>query len=41
MSTAQWFWMMDYCKRNLLHPGESIFWEEARKAYEKWEELNK
>lgn len=32
-STARWFYMMNYCKRNSLHPGDKANWEEARKAY--------
>jgi len=30
---GKWHWMMDYCKRNLLHPGDSKHWEIAEKAY--------
>jgi hypothetical protein len=28
--------MMDYCKSNFLHPGNTWAWEEARKAYEEF-----
>lgn len=31
---GKWHWMMEYCKRNRLHPGEKANWEEAEKAYE-------
>ena len=31
---SKWQWMMNYCKRNFLHPGKPSAWEEARKAYE-------
>ena len=30
---SQWSWMMDWCKRNKLHPGESWVWKSAEKAY--------
>jgi len=29
----QWHWMMEWCKRNMLHPGESWVWVAAEKAY--------
>jgi len=29
----QWHWMMEWCKRNMLHPGESWVWAAAEKAY--------
>lgn len=37
---GKWLWMMDWCKKNLLHPGERLVWEEAERAYEK-ELINK
>ena len=33
MTTEQWHWMMEWCKRNMLHPGESWVWAAAEKAY--------
>ena len=30
---SQWSWMMDWCKRNKLHPGESWVWQAAEQAY--------
>jgi hypothetical protein len=33
----KWFWMMDYCKANKLHPGERESWEEAKEAWRKHE----
>lgn len=36
---GKWHWMMEYCKRNLLHPGEEANWKQAEKAYEERKEL--
>jgi len=33
MTTTQWHWMMDWCKKNMLHPGESWVWQAAEQAY--------
>jgi len=33
---SKWQWMMDYCKRNFLHPGDRLSWEKAEKAYEEF-----
>jgi len=35
MTTTQWHWMMDWCKKNMLHPGESWVWQAAEQAYNK------
>jgi len=35
---GKWHWMMEYCRRNLLHPGESANWKQAEKAYEERKE---
>ena len=34
MSTKQWVWMMDYCKKQSIPPAESWAWGNAKKAYE-------
>jgi len=31
MSTAQWLWMMEWCRTHKLPPGD--FWGEAADAY--------
>lgn len=36
---CKWHWMMEYCKRNLLPPGEESNWKQAEKAYEERKEL--
>jgi len=35
---GKWHWMMEYCKRNLLHPVEEANWKQAEKAYEERKE---
>jgi len=41
MTTTQWLWMMDWCKKNMLHPGESWVWKYAEQSYKKYIEENK
>ena len=35
---GKWHWMMEYCKRKGLHPGEADNWKQAEKAYEERKE---
>ncbi len=37
MEIKQWIWMMDWCKKNKLHPGENYVWEMAKTEYYKTE----
>jgi len=35
MNTKQWFWMMEYCKKQCIPPAQSWAWEMAKQAYDK------
>jgi len=35
MDEKQWFWMMEYCKKNHMPPAQSWAWEKAKQAYNK------
>jgi len=32
METAEWVWLMDYCKKHSLPPTEKWAWEQAKAA---------
>lgn len=35
MGVRQWFWMMNYCKKNGLPPAQSWAWNRANDAFNK------